>query len=121
MKNITLGDSFCCALKGLGHLWTRERNLRVQLVCFLGMLLLACWLGCTPGEWATLMLASGLVFTAEGVNTAIEILADRVTLERDEAIGRSKDVAAGAVLLAAITALVTGTWILAPKIWSHLN
>jgi diacylglycerol kinase (ATP) len=55
-------------------------------------------------EWVAIMLCIGMVWMAEALNTAIELLADEVTLERRERIGKAKDVAAGGVL---ITALVS--------------
>lgn len=52
---------------------------------------------------------------AEGFNTAIEKLADRVTREQDPLIGAAKDVAAGAVLLMAVASVVVGLIIFLPK------
>ena len=74
----------------------------------------------TRGEWTALALAIGIVWIAEGANTAIEILADRITRERDDQIGHAKDVAAGAVLLAAIIAALIGVIILGPHLWALL-
>ena len=72
----------------------------------------------TRGEWTALAFAIGIVWTAEAVNTALEGLADRISREHDEAIRRAKDVAAGAVLLAAITAAVIGSLVLGPHAWA---
>jgi diacylglycerol kinase (ATP) len=67
------------------------------------------------------MFAIGIVWIAEAVNTAIEALADRITRENDDAIRRAKDVAAGAVLLAAITAAIIGLLILGPHAWAFVR
>jgi diacylglycerol kinase (ATP) len=72
-------------------------------------------------EWCLLVLAMGLVWAAECANTAIELLADRVTRQRDESIGRAKDVAAGAVLLASVAAAVTGLVVFGPRVWLLLH
>lgn len=62
----------------------------------------------SPGEWIAVILSMGMVWCAEGVNTAIELLADEISLEQRERIGKAKDVAAFAVLVAAITAACVG-------------
>ena len=59
-------------------------------------------------RWALLLLTCGSVLAAEAVNTALEKLADKVTLENDPLIKAAKDCAAGAVLIAAIFAAVIG-------------
>lgn len=75
-------------------------------------------MGIDRGEMACLLLAMGLVTGAEAMNTAVEKLCDRVSREQDPAIGRVKDLAAGAVLLCAIfAALVGGAVLLRPELW----
>lgn len=59
-------------------------------------------------EWCVIIMCFGMVLAAEGLNTAIEILAGRVCQEKDENIRRVKDVAAAAVLLAAVSAAGAG-------------
>lgn len=66
-------------------------------------------------EWCVLTVCFGLVMAAEGINTAVEILADRVCSTDDERILLAKDVAAGAVLLAVIAAVVVGGLIFSGK------
>jgi diacylglycerol kinase len=65
-------------------------------------------------EWRWIILAIALVWLAEALNTAIERLADAITLEPNENIGYAKDVAAGAVLAAAIISAVIGLTIFLP-------
>ena len=67
---------------------------------------LAC--GIDRGEWLAVTLAIMAVWSAEGFNTAIEALCDLVSTETRPEIARAKDVAAGAVLVAAIGAAVIG-------------
>jgi diacylglycerol kinase len=69
-------------------------------------------------EWALLVLAMGLVVTAEVMNTAVERLADRVSVEREEAIRVVKDAAAGAVLVATVAAVGVGLGVFGPKLWA---
>jgi diacylglycerol kinase (ATP) len=62
-----------------------------------------------------------LVWIAEGLNSALEALADHVATERHPLIGRAKDVAAGAVLVASIAAAAIGLIVLGPKLWLRLH
>jgi diacylglycerol kinase (ATP) len=70
----------------------------------------------TSDEWRWVILAIALVWLAEALNTAIERLADAVTLEPNENIGYAKDVAAGAVLAASIISVVIGLTIFLPRL-----
>ena len=67
-------------------------------------------------EWRWIILAIALVWLAEALNTAIERLADAVTIEPNENIGYAKDVAAGAVLAAAVVSAVIGLTIFVPHL-----
>ncbi len=79
------------------------------VVIFLGL-----FFNVTKTEWLILLLCIGVVLAAELFNTAIEELANAITQEQNERIGRAKDVAAGAVLVVAITAAVVGVLVLLP-------
>lgn len=74
------------------------------------------FVGLSSMEWIVICLCIGLVLSAEAVNSAIEALADRVSPAYDEAIKRTKDLAAGAVLLLAIASAVVGLIIFLPKL-----
>ncbi len=115
-----LRASFANALRGVALLFAREPNMRLHLLAALGVIALAIALELEARDCALLALAAGLVLAAEGLNSAIETLADRVAPGRDEAIGRAKDIAAAAVLLAALAALIIGLLILAPPLWQRL-
>lgn len=67
-------------------------------------------------DWALLIVAIALVWIAEALNTAIEFLADEVTLERRERIRFAKDIAAFAVLVSAIAALAIGAIVFLPHL-----
>ena len=100
--------SFDNAWRGVVALIRTQRNARIHLAATVGVIVLGLVKGVGKGDWIALSLAIGLVWLAEGMNTAIELLADRVSPEHDERIGRLKDIAAGAVLLAAIAAATVG-------------
>ncbi|MCX7421492.1 MAG: diacylglycerol kinase family protein [Planctomycetia bacterium] len=70
----------------------------------------------TRAEWAILSLTIGTVCAAESANTAIEFVVDLVSPEYHDLARRSKDAAAGAVLIMALTALVIGGLILGPPL-----
>ena len=71
-------------------------------------------------EWIQIVLCCGLVLATECMNTAVELLADRITIKDDIAIKYAKDAAAAAVLLSAIAAALIGASIFLPKIWDRL-
>ena len=72
----------------------------------------------SPIEWCIIVLCIGMVVAAEAMNTAIEYIVDMVSPEYHELAGKAKDVAAGAVLLIAISAALVAAIIFLPKIWA---
>lgn len=69
----------------------------------------------TPTEWLFQILAIGMVMSVEGINTAVEKIADFIHPDFHERIGFIKDIAAGAVFFAALTAVAVGLIIYVPK------
>src|SRR4051794_8157607 len=94
--------SFYFAGRGLVRLVASEPNAQFHLVATVAVAAVGFWLTLSSLEWAVIVIAIGLVWTTEGLNSALESLADRVSPEQDPLIERAKDVAAGAVLVAAI-------------------
>jgi diacylglycerol kinase (ATP) len=62
-------------------------------------------------KWCAVLGCIALVWVAELLNTALEVLCDRVSREQDESIRRIKDVAAGAVLIAAIISVIVSAMV----------
>jgi diacylglycerol kinase len=93
-----------------------ERNPRIQLTCAAVVVGLGAWLRIPRIEWAIVLLCIGLVLTAETLNTAIERAVDHTSLERHPLAKQAKDLAAGAVLIAAGTAGVVGAVIFVPRL-----
>lgn len=108
--------SFRYAFNGIRLLVQHEHNAWIH--CFAAVCAVtAGWLaGLSAAEWIAVTFAIGLVLAAEAVNSAIEALADVVSPEYNEGIKRAKDLAAGAVLLLAVAAAVTGLIIFIPKL-----
>ena len=113
--------SFADAGRGIVLLVRTQPNARIHLLAT--VLVIAAGIGfrIPSGEWCLLALAMAMVWAAEGANAAIEHLADRISREHDDLIGRAKDIAAGAVLLAAIAAAAVGFFILGPRLWILLR
>ena len=87
----------------------------------IGVVAAGLWFGVTRWEWCALVLAIGLVWTAEALNTAIEFVADEISQERRELIGKAKDAGAGGVLLASITSAIIGAVVFVPHILAWLE
>jgi len=103
------------ALKGLWLLISTEHSIMVQISVAVVMTFVGLWLDISKTEWLFQILAIGLVLVAESLNTAVEKLCDFVHPEYNKRIGFIKDVAAGAVSFAAITAIIIGMFIYLPK------
>jgi diacylglycerol kinase (ATP) len=106
--------SFACAGRGIVLLLRTQANARIHLLATVLVIAAGFAFRITRGEWCLLAAAVGIVWAAEAANTALEFLADRITREHDESIRNAKDIAAGCVLLASITAAIIGILVLGP-------
>jgi diacylglycerol kinase (ATP) len=105
------------ASNGMAVLLGTQRNARIHLAATAAAALLGLALGVSPNEWCWLIAASALVWTAEALNTAIELLGDVASGgHHHPLVGRAKDVAAAGVLLAAMGAALIGVIILLPQV-----
>ena len=109
-------QSFRYAWAGLRHFAAYEHNGWIHAGATVVVLTASVYFRLSPDEWRWIILAIALVWLAEALNTAIERLADAITIEPNENIGYAKDVAAGAVLAAAIISVVIGMTIFVPRI-----
>lgn len=110
-----LFKSFTYAFKGIGYVIKHERNFRIHLSCIIYMfsiLTLTDWFKLTRTDYAVLLVVSALVLSLEIVNTAVENSVNLASKEFTEYGRIAKDAAAGAVLIAAIFAVLTGIAIL---------
>ena len=99
----------CYSLKGLRAAWRQEASFRQEVIIGLALVPVAWWLAPTPLKALALVGAIVFVWMMELVNSAIEALADAVTLERHPLIGRAKDIGSAVVLLALV--LAAGVWL----------
>ena len=104
------------AWQGLRYLLVSDYNSRTHLGISLGVVLLGLALRISMSEWLWIIVAIGVVWYSEAVNTAIERLADAVTLEHHPQIKIAKDCAAASVLIAGMGALLVGLFIFVPRI-----
>jgi len=110
--------SFRYAWEGLKGLLATEHNCYIHLALTVTVVLLACVFRVSPLEVAVIVFAIALVWIAELINTAIEKTADLISKEKHPQIRLIKDVAAAAVLIAAIAAAIVGCTIFIPKLVS---
>ena len=108
--------SFHYAFRGIWILVRTEHSIIVQLGVAILMTFAGFWLNISSIEWIAQILAIGLVLVSESLNTAIEKMCDFVHPEFSDRIGRIKDIAAGGVIFAAITAIAIGFVIYLPKL-----
>ncbi|WP_408629608.1 diacylglycerol kinase [Aquimarina algiphila] len=106
------------AFKGAVLLIKTEPSIQVQVGIALLMITLGFYFDITSIEWILQIFAIGLVMSIEGLNTAIEAIADFIHPDFHNKIGLIKDIAAGAVFIAAITAVIIGLIIYIPY-FSH--
>jgi len=103
------------AMKGAAKLIATEHSIMVQFFIGIVMTIVGFCLHITTTEWLFQILAIGLVMSVEGINTAVEKIADFIHPDYHERIGFIKDIAAGAVFFAALTAIAIGLVIYVPK------
>lgn len=109
--------SFKYAVNGIRHAIKTQHNLQIHIFAAIVVILLGVILKLNLLEWSLITLSIGLVFSAEMLNTAIEYLTDLISPEYNKQAGQVKDIAAGAVLVCAITAALVGLFIFLPKIF----
>ena len=108
--------SFGFAFSGLKTLFKEEHNALIHLAAALGVIVLGWVYALSRMEWVAITFCIGFVFVMEILNTSIENIADFVSPERNDSIKKVKDLAAAAVLIAALTTLIIGALIFIPKI-----
>ena len=117
-KNHPLSESIGYALEGLKFTYRGGRNFKIQIGFALLITILGLVLKIEPSDWLVLTVTIVLVLILELVNTAIETVVDMVSLEINPLAKIAKDVAAGAVLVAAVGSILVGLIIFLPKLLS---
>ncbi|QGG61782.1 UDP kinase [Loigolactobacillus bifermentans] len=114
-KNRHFGQSLRHAVQGLRAVLQAERNFRFHLLASLLVIAAGIWVTLSRWEWLALCIAIFGVLQSELLNTVVESLVDLLTVKHYMVAAKyAKDVAAGAVLVAAVFALVVGLLIFGP-------
>ena len=110
------GKSFTHAGRGISLFLRTTHNAWIQIAIFVVAILAGFYFGIDRLDWMMLILAGGFVLAAECFNTAIEIDIDLTSPEYHPFARDTKDVAAGAVLIASITAACIGVVVFLPHL-----
>ncbi|MCJ7420463.1 diacylglycerol kinase family protein [Sphingomicrobium astaxanthinifaciens] len=113
--------AFTFALAGLRTLWREEPTTRFHAVGSVAALVAALAVGLERWEWFATLTLIAFIWFAEAVNTAVERLADAVTLEHHPLIGKAKDVASAAVVIASLAALAGVVIVFGPHVAAFLG
>ena len=112
--------AFGHGFRGWGYVLQTQHNAWIHSLVATVVIVLGLWLGLPPRDWALLVLAIAMVFTAEFINTSIEAVVDLASPEKHPLAKVGKDVGAAAVLVAALSAVLIGLLILGPPLWLKL-
>ncbi|MEJ2011973.1 MAG: diacylglycerol kinase family protein [Anaerolineales bacterium] len=113
--------SFRNAFAGWWYVIRTQRNAWIHSLATAAVFVMAAWTGVGIRDWAILLLAIGLVWTAEFVNSSLEAIVDLASPEMHPLARVGKDVGAAAVLIAALIAIIIGALILGPALLERLG
>jgi diacylglycerol kinase len=112
--------SFGHALRGWYYAMRSQQNTWIHGTVSLLVFLICFWLQLPPRDWAVIILTTAMVFSAEFLNTAIEVVVDLASPAKHPLAKVGKDVGAAAVLVAALAAILIGLLILGPPLWTKI-
>jgi len=104
------------AFNGALYLCKTEASIKIQLAIALIVIIAGFYFKISTTEWLFQIAMIGLVMSMEGINTAVEYIADFIHPDLHSSIGRIKDIAAGAVFIASIASVIVAIIIYYPKI-----
>jgi diacylglycerol kinase (ATP) len=105
------------AFKGMLILIKTEASIKIQVVIAIVVTIAGFYYDISNTEWIVQIAMIGLVMSIEGVNTAIEYIADFIHPDHHPKIGLIKDIAAGAVFIASVVAVIIAAIIYFPKLF----
>lgn len=117
-KNKTFATAAKHALDGIIRAFKTERNLRIDYVIGLFVLIGSLFFDFTKTEFACLCLTIGFVIFAEMINSTVEYIVDLITDKYDDRAKAAKDIAAGGVLIASIVAVIVAYFLFADKLYN---
>ncbi len=110
------GRSFQFAFRGVAGVLRTQHNAWIHAAATVAVVVAGLLFGVSLLEWGMLVLAIAAVWSAEAFNTAVETLGDAVSADQHPMVGRAKDAAAGAVLIAALGAAIIGLLVFVPRL-----
>lgn len=113
---VSRAHSFRNAFAGWWFVIRTQRNAWIHVVINIAVVIVGLWLELPPRDWAVIILAIALVWTAEFLNTALEAVVDLASPQQHSLAKVGKDVGAAAVLIAALSAVLIGLLILGPPL-----
>lgn len=112
--------AFKYAFEGWWYVIRTQRNAWIHAIISIAVIFISAWLRLPLRDWAVIIIAIALVWTAEFLNTALEALVDLASPQHSHQAKVCKDVGAAAVLISAATAALIGLLILAPPLYALL-
>jgi diacylglycerol kinase (ATP) len=113
--------SFRYAFAGWWFVIRTQRNAWIHTMVSAAVVTVCFWLKLAPRDWAVIVIAIAMVWTAEFLNTALEAVVDLASPERHYLAKVGKDVGAAAVLIAAASAALIGLLIIGPPLWERIQ
>jgi diacylglycerol kinase len=114
--------SFQYAFSGWWYVIRTQRNAWIHATVSIAVILVSFWLQLSPRDWAVVMVAIAMVWTAEFLNTALEAVVDLASQHQYHELARvGKDVGAAAVLIASASAALIGLLILGPPLFEKIR
>lgn len=118
---ISLIESFHHAFHGWHYVLRTQRNMWIHSSIAAVVFIVGLWLNIPPRDWAVIILTAALVFSAEFLNTSIEVTVDLASPDTHPLAKIGKDVGAAAVLVAAFAAILIGLLLLGPPLWQKIS
>lgn len=109
--------AFGYAFEGIAELFRKESHARIHLLATCCVIIVGLLVDLKRWEWCAVILCIGGVLMAEGFNSALERLCDRVSTERHPLLKAAKDLGAGAVLLFVFAAIAVGLIVFIPHLF----
>lgn len=113
--------SFRCAFSGWFHVVKTQKNAWIHALSTTCVILVSFWLKISLNSWALILLAIALVWIAEFLNTALEVVVDLASPDLHPLAKVGKDVGAAAVLIAASVSVIIGILILGPPLLEKIQ
>jgi diacylglycerol kinase (ATP) len=110
-----------CALRGIRLMLATQHNAWIHAAASVGAIAVGVALRVSAVEWCLLIIAMVAVWTAEALNTALELLCDVASPAFHPLVEKAKDVAAGAVLISAAGSVMVGLLIFGPRLLAAIH